>query len=85
MPLPEADTCRRYVTKKLYEAGWTGDHISEQKSFTDGRTVTAGLRQIPATAPEFGISAAPPFGRMGRSQDMDAPSDIQSLAWMRFG
>jgi type I restriction enzyme R subunit len=44
MPLSEADTCRRYVTKKLYEAGCTDDHISEQKSFTDGRIVTAGSR-----------------------------------------
>ena len=72
MPLPEADTCRRYITKKLYEAGWTDDHISEQESFTDGRIVTAGLGQIPATAPEFGMSAAPPFGRTGRSQDLGA-------------
>jgi len=44
MPLPitEADTCRKYVLKKLYDAGWTDDQIREQKTFTDGRIVTVG-------------------------------------------
>jgi type I restriction enzyme R subunit len=42
MPITEADTCRKYVEKKLYEAGWTDDQITEQKSFTDGRIVTTG-------------------------------------------
>lgn len=42
MPITEADTCRKYVTKKLYEAGWSDDQISEQKTFTDGRIVTIG-------------------------------------------
>src|SRR5271157_565117 len=37
MPITEADTCRKYVLPKLYEAGWTDDQISEQKTFTDGR------------------------------------------------
>ena len=35
----EADTCRRYVLLKLYEAGCTDDQINEQKYFTDGRIV----------------------------------------------
>src|SRR3989442_7476002 len=39
MPISEADTCRKYVLPKLYEAGWTDDQISEQKTFTDGRIV----------------------------------------------
>lgn len=42
MPITEADTCRKYVTKKLYDAGWSDDQISEQKTFTDGRIVTVG-------------------------------------------
>jgi|SRR5580704_2340133 hypothetical protein len=42
--LTEADTCRRYVLPKLYAANWTGDKISEQKSFTDGRIVVAGSK-----------------------------------------
>src|SRR2546425_734490 len=45
MPLlTEADTCRRYVLPKLYEAGWNDEQISEQKSFTDGRIVVAGSK-----------------------------------------
>ena len=45
MPLvTEADTCRRYVLPKLYAAGWTDEHISEQKTFTDGRIIVAGSR-----------------------------------------
>src|SRR5271157_3659578 len=39
MPITEADACRKYVLPKLYEAGWTDDQISEQKTFTDGRIV----------------------------------------------
>ena len=42
--LTEADTCRKYVLPKLYEAGWTDDQINEQKSFTDGRIVVAGSK-----------------------------------------
>lgn len=38
----EADTCRRYVLPKLYASGWSDDHISEQKTFTDGRIVVVG-------------------------------------------
>jgi type I restriction enzyme R subunit len=40
--ITEADTCRKYVLPKLYEAGWTDDQINEQKSFTDGRIVVVG-------------------------------------------
>lgn len=42
MPETEADTCRRYVLPKLYASGWSDDHISEQKTFTDGRIVVSG-------------------------------------------
>jgi type I restriction enzyme R subunit len=40
--ITEADTCRKYVLPKLYEAGWTDDQISEQRTFTDGRIVVVG-------------------------------------------
>ena len=42
--ITEADTCRKYVLPKLYDAGWNDDQISEQKSFTDGRIVVVGNR-----------------------------------------
>jgi len=42
--ITEADTCRKYVTKKLYDAGWTDDQISEQKTFTDGRIIITGSK-----------------------------------------
>src|SRR2546425_10021990 len=32
-------SCRKYVLPKLYEATWTDDQISEQKTFTDGRII----------------------------------------------
>lgn len=40
----EADTCRKYVLPKLYDAGWNDDQISEQKTFTDGRIVVVGTK-----------------------------------------
>jgi type I restriction enzyme, R subunit len=42
----EADTCRKYVVPKLQAAGWESDphSIAEQRSFTDGRIVVAGLK-----------------------------------------
>ncbi len=40
----EADTCRKYVLPKLYEAGWDDDQISEQRTFTDGRIMVAGTK-----------------------------------------
>ena len=40
--ITEADTCRKYVLPKLYEAGWSDDQISEQKTFTDGKIVVLG-------------------------------------------
>jgi len=40
--ITEADTCRKYVLPKLYEAGWTDDQIGEQKYFTDGRIIPVG-------------------------------------------
>lgn len=44
MALTEADTCRKYVTPKLQEAGWdAAPHaINEQRTFTDGRIVFVG-------------------------------------------
>jgi type I restriction enzyme R subunit len=42
--LTEADTCRRYVLPKLYEAGWTDEQISEQRSFTDGRIMVTATK-----------------------------------------
>src|SRR5689334_10436595 len=41
----EADTCRKFITPRLVEAGWeTPPHsLTEQRYFTDGRiTVTQG-------------------------------------------
>jgi type I restriction enzyme R subunit len=51
--ITEADTCRKYVLPKLYEAGWTDDQISEQKTFTDGRIVVVGdrVRRRPRSTP----------------------------------
>ncbi|MEW6100207.1 MAG: EcoAI/FtnUII family type I restriction enzme subunit R [Pseudomonadota bacterium] len=42
--ITEADTCREFITPKLWEAGWgTAPHaIGEQRSFTDGRIIVAG-------------------------------------------
>lgn len=44
--ISEADTCRKYVLPKLYEAGWNDDQISEQKTFTDGRILVAGSKVV---------------------------------------
>ena len=44
--ITEADTCRKYVLPKLYDAAWTNDQISEQKYFTDGRIVPMGKGHI---------------------------------------
>ena len=44
--LTEADTCRKYVLPKLYEAGWDDGRISEQKTFTDGKIMVAGSKAI---------------------------------------
>ncbi len=40
----EADTCRKYVLPKLYDAGWDDDQISEQRTFTDGRIMVTGTK-----------------------------------------
>jgi len=42
LPPSEADTCRRLITPKIYEAGWVDDQIFEQKTFTDGRIIVVG-------------------------------------------
>ena len=44
--ITEADTCRKYVLPKLYDADWTDDQISEQKYFTDGRIVPVGKSHV---------------------------------------
>ncbi len=38
----EADTCRKEVTPKLKEAGWTDDQLLEQRPFTEGKIVVIG-------------------------------------------
>ncbi len=42
--MTEADTCREFVTPRLFAAGWsTAPHaIGEQRSFTNGRIIVAG-------------------------------------------
>ena len=40
----EADACRKFVTPKLYVAGWNDDQINEQRTFTDGRIMVAGTK-----------------------------------------
>ncbi len=40
----EADTCRKEVTPKLYEAKWTDEQILEQRTFTDGKIVVLGRK-----------------------------------------
>lgn len=44
----EADTCRKFVVRKLQGAGWdTEPHqIREQVTFTDGRIVVAGRKGV---------------------------------------
>jgi len=59
----EADTCRRYVLPKLYEAGWTDDQISEQKYFTDGRIIPVGRkhRRRPGKKTDYLLAYRPDF------------------------
>jgi type I restriction enzyme R subunit len=59
----EADTCRRYVLPKLYEAGWKDDQISEQKYFTDGRIIPVGRkhRRRPGKKTDYLLSYRPDF------------------------
>jgi type I restriction enzyme R subunit len=40
----EADTCRKEVTPKLYEATWSDEQILEQRTFTDGKIVVFGRK-----------------------------------------
>ena len=47
--LTEADTCRKFVLPGLYAAGWDDDRISEQKTFTDGKIIVAGMRAVRKT------------------------------------
>lgn len=43
--MSEADTCRKYVIKKLYAAAWEDDYIAEQRYITDGRIVPLGQKK----------------------------------------
>lgn len=51
----EADTCRKWVTPKLYEAGWSDDQIQEQHSFTDGRILSSAkkIRRLPQKRADY--------------------------------
>ena len=40
----EADTCRKEVAPKLYEASWSDEQILEQRTFTDGKIVVLGRK-----------------------------------------
>lgn len=40
----EADTCRKEITPKLYDAQWTDEQILEQRTFTDGRIIVLGRK-----------------------------------------
>lgn len=40
----EADTCRKEVTPKLYDANWNDEQILEQRTFTDGKIVVLGRK-----------------------------------------
>ncbi|MEA3443406.1 MAG: hypothetical protein U9R19_01625 [Bacteroidota bacterium] len=40
----EADTFRKEVAPKLYDANWSDEQILEQRSFTDGKIVVFGRK-----------------------------------------
>ena len=42
--ISEADTCRKFVVPKLYDAGWADEQILEQRSLTDGRIMVSGSK-----------------------------------------
>lgn len=45
LSLSEADTCRIHITPALIDAGWDShNQIAEQRTFTDGRVITAGAK-----------------------------------------
>lgn len=52
--LNEADTCRRFVTPALLQAGWdTEPHaILEQRTFTDGRIIPSGMNKARRREPK---------------------------------
>lgn len=53
--ITEADTCRKYVLPKLYDADWTDDQINEQKTITDGRIIVVGdkINRRPPKRPDY--------------------------------
>ena len=42
--ITEADTCRKYVLPRLYDAGWTDEHIQQEKSFAPGQIKVLGTK-----------------------------------------
>lgn len=45
--MSEADTCRKYITPKLHDAGWQDtDQIREQVTLTHGRIVPTGKKAV---------------------------------------
>lgn len=60
----EADTCRKYVLPKLYQAGWTDDQIQEQHSFTDGRIVPSAkkVRRLAQKRADYRLRYTRDFG-----------------------
>jgi hypothetical protein len=61
--LSEADTCRKFVLPKLYNAGWDDDQIAEQRTFTDGRIVVGGgqPRRRPQKRADYPLRYRPDF------------------------
>ena len=59
----EADTCRKYVLPKLYDAGWADDQISQERYFTDGRIVPVGRGHLrkPGKRADYLLSYRPGF------------------------
>ncbi|MDR1866020.1 MAG: type I restriction enzyme HsdR N-terminal domain-containing protein, partial [Bacteroidales bacterium] len=49
----EADTCRKDVLPKLYDAGWSDDLILEQRTFTDGKIIVVGRKARRKKAKRF--------------------------------
>ncbi|HEX6816947.1 MAG TPA: DEAD/DEAH box helicase family protein, partial [Ktedonobacterales bacterium] len=75
----EADTCRRYVVPKLYEAGWRDEQIVEQRTFTDGRILVAGrvARRGKPKRADYLLSYQPsyPLAVVEAKADYHSPSD----------
>ncbi len=53
--MSEADTCRKYILPKLYQAGWQDETIAEQLVLTPGRIVPLGGQHTrrPGLRPDY--------------------------------